>query len=357
MYLEENNMLNCDNFNLVDYFIDETTDENKKKIIDHITACSDCENLFLEYKELFNQLNNAQIELPNKADDNYFSNLNNKISDKINLICSDVEELLVDYIEGTLNKPNNFDKKILVENHLELCKSCTQEYFLTKKVTELNYKEQKNTEEYFNKLADKITDKIFSKVDNICEKAQEYIPHTYTGEEIPKAHKNHLSTCQTCQTELLETDSLLNNIKTLEVAIPDNSYFDALSYRIEKAVELLPSYKNSEKTSFKTSLSNFINFILKPQIAVTSTAVISLLVFATLTFYDHKEATTPYNFSRIDDKKVENIKDDDFKIKDIKTNIDTAASKNLFFKEKELSSPQKDASLDQNLIETAAKKK
>jgi len=349
-------VLNCNNINLIDLFIDETTSKAKEEIVNHVKFCSECENLLAEYKEIFNNLNKIEINLPKEADENYFLNLNNTISNKVNLICNDVEELLVDYIEGNLDNADGFDKKILLENHLELCKSCTQEFFLTKKVLELNSKEQKNNEEYFSKLADKITDKIFNKVDSLCEKAQSYIPHTYTKEEIPKNFKSHLQSCKTCQAELLETDTLLNNIKALEVSMPDNSYFNSLAYRIENAINLIPNSKKEDQSNFKRKLKEFFNFILRPQIAVTSTAVLSLLVFASLTFYDHRSSSTPYNFSKIDDKNI-TIQDDDAKIKDIKTNIETAVNEKLFFKQNELSTPEKDASLDQSLIETAAKKK
>ena len=136
--------------------------------------------------------------------------------------------------------------------------------------------------------------------------------------------------------------------------MPDNSYFETLSYKIENTINLIPSVaKISEKKTLSNSVKQFFTYILKPQIAVTSTAIVSLLVFATLTFTQHKEANTPYNFSKITNEKID-IQDSKKTIKDIITTTDTASNKDLYFK-KELNSPKKDAALDHDNMETAKK--
>lgn len=346
-------MSNCNDFNIMDLFLEETPENIKEEINDHIDNCSDCKKTFEEYSDLFKNLENININIPNQANDEYFSNLEAKIQSKITDVCKDVENLLVDYCEGVLDNPEFFEQRKLVETHIEICRSCSQEFFLTKKVMEIGDKEKKLSEDYYDTLANKITEKVFGKIESICERAQEFIANKYSDDEIPKIYKNHLDTCKTCQNEVQFTDEMFSNLKNMQVLLPDESYFNSLSYKIENAINLIPSTKLvMEKSSFGKNVKNFLSFLLRPQIAVTSTAVVSLLVFAVLTFTQNKESKTPYNISKIVNEKLHSDGDVD-DIKDIKAEDDTAK---LYFK-KELNSPEKDSKLDQDVMQTAAKKK
>lgn len=349
-------MSSCNDLNIMDLFLEETPENQRLELESHISECDDCKKAFEEYALVFENLKNVKVNIPPQADDDYFNSLETKINSKLADICGEVENALVDYCEGALDKPEFFEQKHLVETHIELCRSCSQEYFLTKKVLEIGGKEKRQSDEYYNALADKITEKVFGKIESICERAQEFIPNKFTDDEIPKIYKNHLETCKVCQNEVLATDELLLNLNNLQIRLPDESYFKSLAYKIENTINLIPGSKPAkEKSPFLANIQNFLSFVLRPQIAVTSTAVVSLLVFAVLTFTQNKEANTPYNLSKIVNEKLHSDGDVD-DIKDIRAEDDTALNNKLFFK-KEINSPEKDAKLDQNNMETAAKKK
>lgn len=349
-------MSNCNDLNIIDLFLEETPESVKEELNDHIDTCSDCKKIYNEYADLFNDLQNININIPSQANDEYFSLLEAKIHSKVVDVCKDVENLLVDYCEGALDTPELFEQKQLVENHIEMCRSCSQEFFLTKKVMEIGDKEKKLSEDYYNTLADKITEKVFGNIESICERAQEFIANKYSDDEIPKIYKNHLDTCKTCQNEVKLTDEMFSNLKSMQVLLPDESYFNSLSYKIENAINLIPGAKPvKEKTTITDKIKTFLSFILRPQIAVTSTAVVSLLVFAVLTFTQNRDANTPFNISKIVNEKMHSDGDVD-DIKDIKAEDETALNNKLFFK-KEINTPEKDAKLDQDVMQTAAKKK
>jgi hypothetical protein len=201
--------------------------------------------------------------------------------------CKDIEDLLVDFCEDMLT----LDSKEKVSNHLEVCSSCMNEFKNIKAL--LTKKEKMPDESYFEKLAEKIDNKITVDLSE-CERVQNYIVDLIFGDIIPLNIKEHLDNCNICQQELLRTKKIVENLKDLSIPLPSESFFKTQLSKIDRAIDTLPNYR---LTTSSHNLKNYLDdlmttiklVVLRPTTAMAA-AIAIILIFITGKFYNSNKS-------------------------------------------------------------------
>ena len=240
------------------------------------------------------------VELPKQAGEEYFKNMECEIMGKIGEnceatqnICECVKASLVDFCEGELNETATK----MVKDHIAVCESCHNEYMLTEQVLRDSEQvfskevESQRTHTYFDKLPNKIDEKIHG----YCEKAQEYIVNIYTDEPVPTEIEAHLKECVGCKKIVAQTETLLENLHRLSVPMPNEKYFQHQLYRIDRAVEALPSKRiakveSKEIAGYFTGIFDTIrSTLMQPYAAIAVSAMVALLIIGGR-FYSSKDS-------------------------------------------------------------------
>ncbi len=230
--------------------------------------------------------------MPKKADDKYFSLLEDRIMNNLDTECPIIKTTMVDLIEGTLCEEDS--KKIRL--HLDSCKECKKEYDLTMSV--LNSAEKVNTREeatddYFSTLADIISNTASSNNElSICEMAQEKIVDELTGQTLPSQIKEHLKSCKDCKVEVERTKGLLSTLKELSVHLPNEQYFEQQLGTIDSKIEELPSHRLARperKEQILTYIAGIIDTfkvtVMQPQVAIAGAALFALIIIGAKIHY------------------------------------------------------------------------
>jgi len=227
----------------------------------------------------------VQVELPKEANEHYFNNMEQEITNKIEL-CKNVQQSLVDFCEGTLSA----EQSDLIKTHVHECDSCKKEYLLTQKLlaTAVETAPESN---YFEKMAEKINDRIAIP----CKEAQEYISFLYTGEEIPVNMAKHLKECKECKQEAIEMEYLIHQMHKLSVPMPNEKFFQQQLYSIDVMIEALPSKRIAREESkevvgyFAGMIDSIRTTLLQPYAAIAVSAMVAVLVIGAK-FYSSKES-------------------------------------------------------------------
>ncbi len=222
---------------------------------------------------------------PNQASDEYFNELQDKIMDKIEpcVDCCEVQESLVDLIEGTVNS----DRQNKIIAHLDKCETCSKDYELTIKLMEntQEIKEVAPNSSYFEALPGRIEQRLFEEgIQTPCEKTRLYLADKLSEQDIPKDVEEHLTECDDCSRELIIVEKMVSSLKTLYIPSPSQNYFEKMLEDIDRKIEALPSHRivpEYQKVSFKylTDIFDALKTaFMHPYVAVALSAMITLVV-------------------------------------------------------------------------------
>ena len=201
-------------------------------------------------------------------------------------ICKNIQQSLVDFCEGALEK----EQHNVIKAHIDNCDSCKKEYLLTQKLlaaaTDVN-----PGETYFEKMAEKINEKISV----VCKEAQEHIAFLYSEEPIPADIAKHLKECNDCKQEVIKMENMMVQMHKLSVPMPNERFFQQQLYSIDRIVETLPS-KRIASVEPKEVVGYFAGIfdtvrttLLQPYAAIAVSAMVVLLVVGAR-FYSSKES-------------------------------------------------------------------
>ena len=222
---------------------------------------------------------------PKDADEAYFENLQDKIMAKIEpqLECCEVQENLVDLIEGTINE----EKSQKMHKHLEQCEACTKDYELTLKLVEStdDIRAIAPNSSYFESLPGRIEQRLFDEgIQTPCEKAMLYIADKLADEELPKDVEAHLEECEDCARELVNVENMIGHLKDLYIPSPSQKYFEEMLENIDRKIEALPSHRidpeyQKVKVGYLADLFDSLRTaIMHPYVAVALSAMVTLIV-------------------------------------------------------------------------------
>jgi len=227
----------------------------------------------------------VRVKLPKEADEHYFNNMEQDIISKLE-ICRNLQQCLVDFCEGALNK----EQSDVIKAHIDKCESCKKEFLLTQKLLAAAA-ETNPGETYFDKMAEKINEKISVE----CKEAQEYIAFFYTDEAVPSNIVKHLKECKECKQEVAKMEYMLEQMHKLSVPMPNEKFFQQQLYSIDRIVETLPSKRISSVESkevvgyFSGIFDTVRATLLQPYAAIAISAMVTLLVVGAR-FYSSKDS-------------------------------------------------------------------
>jgi len=230
--------------------------------------------------------NSVKVELPKEANERYFNKMEQDILSKIE-ICKNVQQSLIDFCEGSLDK----EQLAVIKAHIDECEPCKKEYLLTQKLLADAATEAVPEENYFENMVDKISKKLSI----VCKEAQEYIACLYTEEKIPAHIANHLKVCNECKQEIAKMEYMMVQMHKLSVPMPNEKFFQQQLYSIDCIIETLPSKRiasveSKEVSGYFTGIFDVIRTtLLQPYAAITISAMVTLLVVGAR-FYSSKDS-------------------------------------------------------------------
>jgi hypothetical protein len=327
------------------------------------------EELYKDLASLFKNMEYLEYSIPEKADNRYFAEQETEIMDRINGICDEIQESLIDFCENSIEQ----EQKTVIENHLEMCPRCTNEYYMTRELIEKSnpaIEFEENRPDYFDELPEAISDKVFSDIKSICEMSQDCIINEYTEDKIPEKIHRHIQSCPECKKAVEETNNIIQALGELATPMPNESYFKGLLNKIDNTIELIPSptrLANQEREGFIASLGAIYETVkstlMQPYSAMAITAMVILLVVGgRLYFNEDTVIQRQINLSEllkntqfaIDTDSGKTYEDQTSGVVNTVPNENTA-SREIYFKN-DISHPSYDESLDLKTSGTAKKK-
>lgn len=281
--------MECKDLDLYILFDKEASPEDKAEILAHLSNCTSCQNDYKELEAIINEVNTLEVTLPEEANDLYFENLEKRIMTEVTDFCRHVQDSLVDYCESSLSD----NERELITSHLGTCSKCYREFAITSQLINKNEKCTVFPEEYFETLPEKLSDKIFGHIKDLCEMSQDMIANEITEDEIPTTIKRHLDSCPRCIEAKAEIKKIVEAVHELSVPLPSEKYFDGLLARIDNAIEVMPSPRLAEKehngliSGFFSTLSVVKSFVFQPYVAIATTAtLVALIIGGRMLFND-----------------------------------------------------------------------